>query len=399
VLLGSLSVLGAREAAAQPITAPGYRLDIEAGPLLGSARVIGLGGAYASIAEGAAGMRWNPAAAGNRMPHAADGFDWDLSADFLLGLSGSKSSDFDGDGRVDSAGDDGGFSAFDFGALIQKGVYGLGAEVTLRRNGLASGGLALTGFEHSLTAVVAPSIALPSLGLVLSPGLHVSLWQLELQDPKRNFGVSSVSGVAGVLFRPVAHPVRVGGMVRLRPGSSNVTTDGLSPQEVSDRTLAGGLFLPGSVEAPWAASAGVSWRIGNAPYNPRPRAWGGAGGGAPPPERYWLLTGEVGFSGAVPDAYAPSSFFDLANPVRARDATSITPRAGMESELWPDRLRARVGFYLEPARFVGASERAHFTASLDIRTVEIWGYPIRLSLYSDNADSYNNGGASIGIWH
>src|SRR5689334_16632403 len=45
-----------------------YGVDLFQGPVLGTSRVTGLGGAFTAIAEGTEGLAWNPAAASWRPP-------------------------------------------------------------------------------------------------------------------------------------------------------------------------------------------------------------------------------------------------------------------------------------------------------------------------------------------
>ena len=80
-----------------PITTSDYKLDLYQGPVLASARVTALAGAYTAIAEGAEGIPFNPAAASMRMPYSTTNVDYDLTG----GLTFSSSFigiDFDNNG-------------------------------------------------------------------------------------------------------------------------------------------------------------------------------------------------------------------------------------------------------------------------------------------------------------
>lgn len=68
----------------------------------------------------------------------------------------------------------------------------------------------------------------------------------------------------------------------------------------------------------------------------------------------------------------------------------------------------RGGTYWEPSRFRDPEGdpidgRLHLTLGLDIRVWQfgLWGdrYRVRMSLTSDGARGYGNGGLSIGFWH
>ncbi len=388
-------------AAAQPITQPGWRVAIEPGPVLGSARTIGMAGAFAAVAEGAAGLRWNPAAAANRIstyPASQEQrSDWDLSADFIFGLVKTAESDFDGDGRLDSVGADDGFLAFDAGALYQNGTFGIGAEVTGTINHL--GAVGLHGTESVTNVIVAPAFVWRAADLVLSPGLQISIWSLAIDGRKSDFSIAAATLAPGVLWRPAGTSLRIGATMRLQPGESSVAKDGLTAEEKSTNTLSGNLYLPNQVSTPVSGSLGVAYRFAATPWNLPPHAWDTSDATkAPVPQRFLTISAELSVLGPVKDAYAPSALFDLAAPVATRGEATVTPRLGLEAEVVPDFLRLRAGFYLEDARFVGTTVRAHGTYSVDVRVGRFDRYAIRVGAYGDNAERYHNVGVSVGLW-
>lgn len=390
-----------RGVAAQPITEPGWRVAIEPGPVLGSARTIGMAGAFAAIAEGAAGLRWNPAAAANRIstyPASQEQrSDWDLSFDFIFGLVKTAESDFDGDGRIDSVGSNDGFLAYDAGALYQNGTFGIGVEVTGTSNHL--GAVGQKGTESVASIVVAPAFVWRAASLVLSPGLQLSIWALRLDGRTSDFNVTAAALAPGVLWRPAGSDLRVGATMRLQPGDSSVHKDGLSVDERATNTLAGSLYLPGHVSTPVSASIGVAYRFAATPWNLPPHAWDTTDASkSPAPQRFLTVSAEVSVLGPVKGAYAPSALFDLAAPAATRGEVTVTPRLGLESEVVPDLLRLRAGIYLEDARFVGASVRAHGTYSIDLRVGRFDRYALRVGAYGDNAERYHNIGVSVGLW-
>jgi hypothetical protein len=65
----------------------------------------------------------------------------------------------------------------------------------------------------------------------------------------------------------------------------------------------------------------------------------------------------------------------------------------------------RVGTYLEPSRYDGATPRQHFTFGADIRLfpLDFWGLlpeaDWKLGLFVDLAPRYTNWGLGIGNWH
>lgn len=85
--------------------------------------------------------------------------------------------------------------------------------------------------------------------------------------------------------------------------------------------------------------------------------------------------------------------------------TSVSFRLGVEGEPVPDRLRLRVGTYLEPSRFVGVDPRLHVTMGSDLKlfAFDMFGlvneFEFRVTATLDVAERYRNFGVSVGIWH
>jgi hypothetical protein len=125
-------------------------------------------------------------------------------------------------------------------------------------------------------------------------------------------------------------------------------------------------------------------------------------------ERFFvLLTGSLLVSGAVDDAVGVESF--LARRVqRSGERVSLSPRAAVETELWPRWTRVRGGSYYEPTRFSTNNEgdRIHVTFGLDQKLFP-WqvfglfseGTEWRLSGALDAARGYFGWGVAIGLWH
>ena len=68
----------------EPITARDYDEEIPVTLLMGDHRIIGLGGAYTSIAEGSASSDFTPASFAIRHPYSVDEVDWDWHLDWLI---------------------------------------------------------------------------------------------------------------------------------------------------------------------------------------------------------------------------------------------------------------------------------------------------------------------------
>ncbi len=136
---------------------------------------------------------------------------------------------------------------------------------------------------------------------------------------------------------------------------------------------------------PWQASLGVGWFT---PAEPRSR-----------PVR---VVADVVVDGPVTDGVSLDSI--LVGEPRTRGASlSVTPRAGVELTVWPERIRVRVGTYLEPARVADARPRLHGTTGLELRLFhfDIFGIAGDLSWRAavDVAPRYLDVGfLGIGFW-
>ena len=107
----------------------------------------------------------------------------------------------------------------------------------------------------------------------------------------------------------------------------------------------------------------------------------------------------------LPDpAVRIASFLDQKLEPFGRSVT-VMPRFGIEAEPLPDRVRARIGTYLEPSRFPEGNARQHLTCGADIKLIpfDAWGLfgatTWRLSFAVDLAPRYANWGVGIGAWH
>src|SRR5687767_9664108 len=73
-------------ALAQPAsTTEDFTVDAAQGPVTGSTRVIGLGGAFVAVAEGGDGVAVNPASVAVRLPYSWNRWDSGFSIDFAIG--------------------------------------------------------------------------------------------------------------------------------------------------------------------------------------------------------------------------------------------------------------------------------------------------------------------------
>lgn len=172
ILLTLASPASAQDEA--PATWP-ERLYINPGVLLGSTRMVGLGGAYVGIAEGAEGFVSNLAALAHRNPRLARDWDLDATLSWLdVPLGGSRGRDLDNDGLPDEA-----RSSFQFLAAmsLQYQRYGLGFFLNTRRLTYCATAACDAGdaIEVSLTnTAFAGAVALGQDDFLLGVGIHAA---------------------------------------------------------------------------------------------------------------------------------------------------------------------------------------------------------------------------------
>ncbi|MEN9578071.1 MAG: hypothetical protein RJA70_1080 [Pseudomonadota bacterium] len=273
----------------------------------------------------------------------------------------------------------------------------------------------------------------------------------------------------GMVWRPNDRPYRIGVAYRTQIVTEASFSENLLPDAAGDVTLESGadLFLPKRVSVPWDLNAGVAFQLGARPFNPRfrslesyaerqwlqhrlreldrearrderllqavsdaeraqiwwdferqqeqaERAWARIEGIAEQELRerwrsasrfYLLISTSVLVSGAVVESVGVDSFL-LREVNRSGEGVSLSPRLGLESEVWPDLIKLRAGSYLEPTRFRTSRPRPHGTAGFDLRvgTWDVFGwwprdYVWRVSAAIDVAPRYYSWGVSFGGWY
>jgi hypothetical protein len=429
----------------QPLTSSDFQLDLYQGPALGSTRVVGLGGAYAAVAEESVGIPFNPASVANRTYYSNDRFDWDLGLDFLLpGLFQPDDFDFDNNGSSTSAD----FVVWSLGGQVQYksfgiGVYGRGQtfEVTEQTEQQDPRQFTIGLWLNQLSL----GYALFDHQLIVGGGLRIGLFAVtEKGKSKALFQQAAAGGEAGALFCPHRWPVRLAASFS-SPLSSDTST------ECEEDQCPQGFIMPRGVGLPWEVRIGASYRWGSTPFNraplflrekpapivppeayqppealPAPPITEYKGGLAPSPYTrttakpvakpsepqvdlekeyrggpYLLVVAELHLTGSVEDAIGTDGFLEQQRE-RAGEQVSLSPRLGLETEILRRRLRARAGSYWEPSRFTNASGRIHGTFSFDLRLFDfsLWGErSLRFSSALDLASRYSNLSLSLGFWH
>lgn len=450
-----------------PAAGAPYNIDVFFGPVFGSTRIIGLGGAYTAIAEGAEGILYNPAAVANRYRYSLRWFDYDVGFDYYFFLLGDKT-DFDNNRltRYEN------FRQFMFflAPALHFGPFSV----------------SVAWIRQSFSRPMTPLLAATNLSLDL---VHASIGYRFFEGAfvvgiggrfeslsSRNATLADLGGTTrpelGVLWRPASLPVRVGLAFRSKATACPPdyrTTEGCRP------TATAGLQ---TVVMPWELEVGVALSFGprvfNRPWkNPRVRRAARIAevnaaratrreelhallNTTPPADRarvardweakdklirddedrlveawgehikdhddarlraedriHTVVSADLLVSGAVDDALGIEAAVTNAaldasgTPIDPTRDTKIawSPRLGVESEVWYDRLKLRSGAYLEPARYALTKPRLHGTVGAELRLlyftppILLPRTGIRAGVTGDFAAHYINLSVSIGIWH
>lgn len=458
-------VNGARDEALQTC-----RLHVVTGPVFAPSRVLAMGGAYQGIAEGLPGFAVNAAAPAVRTAHSWDWFDYDLDASISIPSAFRRIDDLEYDG-VSEGFNYSGFVFLTLGANAQFGPWGIGVINDLTRFDLTpdrgAGEESYRGFL-SKTKLLAGR-ALFDGELVVGGGLrHIGFDVSGTTASGETKSLVTVQGIApemGLLYRPHDHDFRIGATYRMA-----VTTGDPRPEDAAkvDRW-----WIPQSVNLPWEIDVGVAMQGGARPLNvhwsnphedreqfledikrarERRAIEHNAALTATEPElravrkqqldadeitlraredqlirdfskRYARLAKEryarmsrehILFSlgllivGPTANGISLESFFTQ-QVTRAGAVITLSPRAGVETELVPNVFRPRLGTYIEPSRFTPTPDwkafRQHVTAGFDLNLFR-WrvfglyeeGTSWRVTMAVDVTHNYWNYGLSVGIW-
>ena len=416
-----------------PITKSDYLLDVYSGAVIGSTRVIGLGGAYVSVAEGSEGIRSNPASVANRPYFSGAAFDWGLAFDFLLPTSLGRAVDLDNNGRTGIR--NGVALTTALGGHLHYREFGAGVYLTIDPALIHSSS---QDFDASVVNVyLAMGFGLFRNQLILGGGLHVGLLSLKEQGKGTElFAVQSTALELGAVYRPTDRPFRLGAAISVPIAAQTSSSCGPPCPD---------LHLPQGARLPWELRLGASWRWGTA-YNPIPAYYPRAGSnpgtaasrpGARPtyrvapsgvggssgqdrapssrPQepagqdldreyrggRYLLLSAEVVVVGAREGLVGMEGFL-LQEREPVGEKVTLSPRIGAEAELLRRRLRLRLGSYYEAGRFSHISGRLHGTSSLLVRLFDLrlWGHHgISFAPGVDVAPRYVNVSFFLSLWH
>ncbi len=402
-----VSLLVAEVAGAQeevPESPRPERLYLNPGVLMGSSRVVGLGGAYVGIAEGVAGFHSSLAALAHRSPRLDR--DWDLGVTLSildLPLAKARGKDLDNDGLADDAPE-----TFQMQGAVLLQYRNFGVGFSLRNSQVGYCGTSSCESADLLRvslfqAALAGAVALGRDDFILGFGIYSA--QAVFSHRQAGEWLYGDTGIVlDLLYRPYGRPYRVG--VAVRP-----EVVGAWKRQPERAPVLAGRQLYSAVVSPAVLSLGVSWRLGEGAENynrPSPAARrqlleGGDFSEVPPelevgaPTGRWLISVQADFISRVENAVPVRSFTALTEPQRVGDSGVLQPRVGVEHETWPGRLRTRMGTFIEPSPFAEHLPRPHLTGGFELFLFHYWrNWALTASF--DVARRYSNFGISVGFW-
>lgn len=379
---GALAILALGVVLAQE---PDPELEFHRGVVLGSARVLGMGGACIAVAEGARSQLMNPAAIARRKQggwvRRLDG-DADLATVNLPWSERPRSPS-----NLDESQPQ---WLLTTNANARYNRVGVGVGLLSHAYSFEAGALRLRQNELSVGAALTSRDASWTVGVL-------GVWEdtAVVRTGPGGGPVLSASGpgfVLGGLWSPADRNTRLGAQVMLGEQAPNVVQRSEDPAE--------GYALSG-VHSPWQVGLGGAVRFGGpSPWNARPR-FGDTSSWVLPFVPSVLLAGDLVLIGPSAGAVSPGAWLEGR---RDSAALSWTARTGAEATVWDGRLRARTGFYWEPGRFTDTPGRLHTTFGADVRVrVKIRSrvtlpLDFRLTPAVDLAPGYVRTGFGVGVW-
>ncbi|MET0386375.1 MAG: hypothetical protein ABW321_10475 [Polyangiales bacterium] len=444
-----------------PLTSDQFNVDLVTGPIVGPNRVVSLGGAYTALGYGIDNAIITPAAYAARTLWDTRWFEFDITVDYSPGAL--RRIDFINNGRTNVANSD--FLFVSLGTTLIAGNLGVGgiiraqnyrigdyADFTLL---LANYGMCYSFMDGQLlvgAAVRTAALALTSLqdggtlGTFTKSGPEVGVI-LGLADRPYRVGVALRSAVEAradkapmseLRFTPpnaVVLPAELQLGLAYQFGDRPLNMRWINPHE-RERELRNTILLRRlrrqreQRERELAEQTGgrVSSRHYEWLEEPRdPTFWREEGVRIAIEDaelqrvaalaarrheaslralsrKYLLVSADLLFIGTTPRGIGLESFLSQVRQDSGR-YPSLTFRVGAEGEPIPNRLRLRIGSYLEPSRFDRVRPRLHGTVGTDMRlfAFDMFGlvseFDVRVTATLDIAERYSNFGVSVGIWH
>lgn len=430
-------------AATAQLTSNDYYIDLFTSPVLGPGRIVGMGGAHVAIASGIDGAAYNPVGYAERLEKEVRFFAFDITGGIWFGGL-FRNYDFDNNGRS-------GLKSADtiqatLGLRFQFAQFGLGATALGRIYTLKdSAGKAVADLSL-LTVRVGAGYAFLDGGLVIGGG--VVLTGLNLSQGRNwlgGFGGLGFRGFGvelGALVRPKYKRYRIGGAFRSPIEAEPRNTDAVKGEDGLWRME--GLVLPAGAHVPWEVAVGFAYQFGERRSNVPWRNTNelrheltsqiASGSYQPPPtygeepypvlphdvdkavdaalenhregerrlrrhqpRRYVLLAADFLVYGKTPHGQSMSGFLQQ-QLEPSGDRVAFGVRLGAESEVWQDRMKVRLGTYLEPSRVSPKLYRPHGTFGLEARLFDFWWWSARGTATIDVAPRYFNWGLALGLW-
>ena len=413
--------------AGAPITTSNYAVDLFQGPVLATARITGIAGAYVAIGEGTEGIAFNPASASHRPVFSTTYVDYDATAGATL-ASSLTGTDFDNDGRKGFQYDK--FVWASAGGTLQIGKFGMGAVLAAQNYelGKPSGGSSLLPggneavdglivrvlrldavasygfFDSQLHLGAGPRIAaLYGIGTARSvvAGADGSVSLGDSVGERQLFATQGIGAQAGMLWTPHTLPLRAGVAVR-SPILSGIDDNGSRiKQDANGNRVVGDFYLPRRVDLPWEIEWGASWQLGKRAYNGR---WQDEDKLVGPEVEAERRTDSKGFkepafkaarrilqrrAAALPrPILMMSTAAIVTGPVtngvgfesmlekrvqRSGERATLGLRIGAEAEVVPRWVILRLGSYLEPTRYRASPVDARVGGELPDPQVRLHG--------------------------
>ena len=405
--LGAIAALLSVTAAAQPQPLP-ERMYLNPGVLIGSSRMISLGGAYVSIAEGADGISANPASIAHRTPHERGKWNVSPVATWMTNLG---KHDFDNDRNPDPL-----FYGVQFLGGLNVRVKNVGVGAFVRTNRLSfcddlsrdcrlADRASITFSQPNLSV----GYAFFDESLIVAGGLNGLL--SGIAHGVQTWRYSGVGAEAGVLLRPRGLPFRVG-------------LSGRTPMKASyrggpDSVTVLGRQIYSAVVSPAVYSFGISFKAGegafswntlpdmDAPTKARSLEAGQLvksifGNREDAKTGRLLLTLQLDIIGGIADAVPVGIFIRTPDaPTAAGAQLAYQPRIGAEYLVVPGRFRARLGGYHEPSPYPDRKGRTHLTGGTELflfRLFDDWSGTLTFDVAAFGGRHYQNIGVSIGTW-
>ncbi len=381
-----------------PITDSNYSIELYDGVAIGNTAVVGMGGATVALAIGTAGTLFNPSAPAVKPTTDTDWWSWDYHLDYL---NGSLSTDYDNNGLPlpDATGADAesGTSVLTLGFGLRFWEWAGAITATQQFVPVADAMFTVPGSTNTvemnasaLRVQLAVARWVKRIDTAIGASLTLAQFNLDAECSEPGCQVFTVDGIGvelGATWAPRGRSLRIGTTVASPITGRNFT--GCDPMDCA------GWILPDRVVSPWRLAVGAAYRFADS-------YWNQLVGGYFRDEKSLTLAADVIVTGSSEDAYGLEAFGQH-ELQRAGRNTSLGLRGGAEYEWLPGRLRVRGGSYWEPGRYAGVPGRLHLTFGLELRVFQFrfWGSLRRgrISLTSDIAERYRNGGLSVGFWH